>query len=203
MKINDSIIIIDDVLSKEDFQDLQNYCSEENRFQSVAKGDYIYYVAYVPDSLNSKLTAVLQEIHRKKVNISISFIRLATSKLDTDLRIHSDNGNVGGNFKPTHGAIFYITHKPDTINGTALWKHYKYGYTCPEEFNDEDIQNNIMCDKEDATKWSLSTIIGGVENRLVTYPAKYFHSKYPRVMWGNNQKNGRIVLPIFYTLTDE
>lgn len=203
MRINNSIIIVDDVLNKEDFQDLQNYCFEENRFQSVAKGDHIYHVAYVPESLNDKLKSVLEEIHGKKVNISISFLRLATSKLDTDLRIHCDNGNVGGAFKPTHGAIFYVTHKIDNINGTALWKHHQYGYTCPDDFDDQQIQEKIMCDKEDATKWSLSTIIGGVENRLVTYPAKYFHSKYPRVMWGKNQKDGRIALPIFYTLIDE
>ena len=176
------------------------YCFEEKRFTALEKGDHIYYVANAPDNIIDKINQILEKTYNVKINNSISFLRLASSLYDTDLRVHCDNGNVGTDFTPTHGAVFYITHDENNINGTAFWKHYKYGYVCPDNFTSEDIQKNIMCDKDDSLKWSLSTIVGGVPNRLLSYPSKYFHSKYPRVMNGKKTKDSRIVMVVFFKI---
>jgi len=200
MKINDSIIISDNVLAPEDFLNLKKECTENIKFEGVERGDHIYFVAETPKFLEEKILQTLQEIHQKKIDVAISFLRIANSKIDVNWRIHCDNGNVGGKFNPTHGAVFYITHDPNNLNGTAFWKHKKFGYTCPDHFNNQEIQNKIMIDKEDPIKWDLSTIVGGVENRMVTYPAKYFHSKYPRVMPGKDTQDSRIILAMFYKI---
>jgi hypothetical protein len=200
MKIHDSIIIADDILESEEFLNLKKYCTEEIKFESVEKGDHIYFVAQTPKNLEDKILQILQEIHKKQIDVAISFLRLANSKIDINLRVHCDNGNVAGKFNPTHGAVFYITHDSKNLNGTAFWKHKEFGYTCPDNFTNNDIQNKIMVDKEDSLKWDLSTIIGGVENRLVTYPAKYFHSKYPRIMGGKDLKDSRIIMALFYKI---
>ena len=52
----------------------------------------------------------------------------------------------------------------------------------------------INVDSEDLNKWRLSTVIGYEENRLVSYPSSYFHSKYPNKSW----KEGRKVFVMFY-----
>lgn len=200
MKIHESIIVADDILSSEDFLKLQKQCTQEIKFEGVERGDHVYFVAQTPEFLEEKILQTLEEIHYKKIEIAISFLRIANSKIDLNWRIHCDNGNVGGKFNPSHGAVFYITHDSNNLNGTAFWKHKKFGYTCPTDFDNEDIQKKLMPDKEDATKWDLSSIIGGVENRLVTYPAKYFHSKYPRVISGKNIQESRIIMALFYRI---
>jgi len=200
MKINDSIIISDNVLSSEDFQLLKSYCINEAKFEAVEKGDNIYIVAKPPQEIEQKILQTLQEIYHKQIDVSISFLRIANSKIDINWRIHCDNTNVAGKFNPTHGAIFYITHDKNNINGTAFWRHKKYGYVCPDNFTNEEIQNKIIVDREDSMKWDVSTIIGGVENRMVSYPAKYFHSKYPRVMQGKDINDSRIILALFYKI---
>ena len=49
-------------------------------------------------------------------------------------------------------------------------------------------------DANDETKWKLNTIIGYKDNRLLSYPCNYFHSKYPNTSW----KEGRQVYVMFY-----
>lgn len=200
MQNNKSIIILDEVLDFEEFKALKDYCFEENRFSALEKGDHIYYVANAPRGIIDKINTVIEEAYKVKIQNSFSFLRLASSLFDTDLRIHCDNGNVGSDFSPTHGAVFYITHDEKNINGTAFWKHHEYGYACPSDFTDEDAQKYIMRDKEDPLKWDLSTIIGGVPNRLLCYPSKYFHSKYPRVMNGIKIEDSRIVMVVFFKI---
>ena len=56
-------------------------------------------------------------------------------------------------------------------------------------------------DYNNIEKWELSSVIGGIENRLTAYPAEYFHSKFPKQAWGATQKDCRLVAAIFYQLT--
>jgi hypothetical protein len=55
-------------------------------------------------------------------------------------------------------------------------------------------------DYNDIDKWELSSVVGGIENRLVSYPAEYFHSKFPSKAWGATQKDCRIVFVLFYSV---
>jgi len=200
MENNKSVIFVDNVLHASLFEEFKQYCFEDKRFAALEKDDHVYYVANAPQVIINEITSCLENIYNTKVKNIICFLRLASSMFDTDLRIHCDNGNVGSNFTQTHGSVFYITHDEENINGTAFWKHHKYGYACPSDFTDKDIQTKIMCDKDDPLKWSLSTIVGGVPNRLISYPAQYFHSKYPRVMKGSSIKESRIVLVAFFQI---
>lgn len=200
MKKDKSVIFIDDVLDSAEFENLKQYCFEDRRFTALEKGDHIYYVANAPQNIIDKIYTEIESIYNTKIKNIVCFLRLASSVFDTDLRIHCDNGNVGTDFAPTHGGVFYITYGKNDINGTAFWQHNKYGYVCPNDFTDKDIQEKIMCDKEDVTKWNLNTIIGGLPNRLVCYPSQYFHSKYPRVMNGIHPKDSRIVMVVFFKI---
>ena len=61
--------------------------------------------------------------------------------------------------------------------------------------NDWRIHNDTIIkeDSNNKTKWKLSSVIGYKDNRLLSYPCEYFHSKYP-----NEYKNQRIVIVMFY-----
>ena len=49
---------------------------------------------------------------------------------------------------------------------------------------------------ENLDMWTLDSVVGYGENRAISYPASYFHSKYPNVSW----KEGRQVFVMFYKI---
>ena len=53
----------------------------------------------------------------------------------------------------------------------------------------------LVNDANDQSKWTLKSVIGHKENRLVSYPCNYFHSKYP-----NEFEESRIIFVIFYKI---
>ena len=50
-----------------------------------------------------------------------------------------------------------------------------------------------ISDANDKSKWKLNSVIGYKDNRLLSYPCEYFHSKYP-----NEYTKQRIVIVMFY-----
>ena len=50
-------------------------------------------------------------------------------------------------------------------------------------------------DANDKSKWKLKSVVGYKENRLLSYPCNYFHSKYPNKFTGS-----RRVLVMFYKI---
>ena len=51
----------------------------------------------------------------------------------------------------------------------------------------------LIEDSNDKSKWRLNSVVGFEENRLLSYPCEYFHSKYP-----NKHEEQRVVLVMFY-----
>ena len=51
-------------------------------------------------------------------------------------------------------------------------------------------------DANNLDKWKLNTVLGYKQNRLISYPANYFHSKYPNESW----EKGRQVFVMFYKI---
>ena len=82
--------------------------------------------------------------------------------------------------------------KEDKLNGTAFWEHENYGHTYIKS-NSEEFNRMLKEDANDKSKWKLNSVVGYKDNRLLSYPCEYFHSKYP-----NEYKDQRIVLVMFY-----
>ena len=76
-----------------------------------------------------------------------------------------------------------------------FWKHKKLGYKLD---NKKNFNKVLLEDSNDETKWELNTVIGHKENRLVSYPSNYFHSKYP-----NEHISKREVFVMFYKTYEE
>ena len=64
----------------------------------------------------------------------------------------------------------------------------------PAHVKEEEYDEMIRVDAEQLEKWRLVSVVGYEPNRLISYPANYFHSKYPNKSW----KEGREVFVMFY-----
>ena len=198
--IKKASFILDDVLEKKEFLEYQSYLQNVAFYQVVeADGNKKFYITNVPDGLEEKITTYLEKTWNAKVKVVLSGIRKATQYLDTDWAIHSDL-SVGSEEIPEYGAVFYISQNESELNGTALWRHKEMGYRMPRNLSKDEVMRLSDRDYNDIDKWELSSVIGGIENRLVSYPAEYFHSKFPSKAWGVTQKDCRIVFVLFYSV---
>ena len=167
----------------------------DNTFDEYVAGDKSFY-AQIPDhEFDEYVVNLIQKQERNTIKKIFSFFRVSTDVLDNDWRIHSDL-NIMGN-RPDRAAVLYISPKTLTkLNGTAFWHHELYGKELPSYVNDEEYDRVLLKDSNDLSKWNLSSVVGYEQNRLVSYPSNYFHSKYPN----QSQKSGRIVYVIFYNI---
>ena len=91
-------------------------------------------------------------------------------------------------------SVLYINDEEDvTPNGTAFYKHHKYGYELPE-VSEQEFNRMILEDAKDPSKWTKTDTISAKPNRFLLYQANYFHSKFPaHIVQGERQ-----VLVTFY-----
>jgi len=127
------------------------------------------------------------------INPIVGFFRISNDMLDTNWRIHSDLNIQGQN--PDRALVLYISpRKRKELHGTALWEHKKYGKFLPKGTTNEEFDRMIIKEAENLDMWTLNSVIGYNQNRAISYPANYFHSKYPNKSW----KEGREVFVMFY-----
>ena len=120
----------------------------------------------------------------------ICFAREAKKDQDNDWRIHNDTIIEGQ--QPDRAIVLFVKANEDKLHGTAFWEHENYGYTY-QESNSEEFNRMLIEDANDKSKWKLNSVVGYKDNRLLSYPCNYFHSKYP-----NEYKDQRIVVVMFY-----
>lgn len=191
--------IIDNVLEVGAFKKYQEYLQNTSVYRTLEVDNKKFFVTDVPFGLQENIVSVLSSVHNKEIKVLLSTIRKATKFLDKDWGIHAD-WDVGVGEVPQYGAVYYISENNEELNGTALWRHKKHGYEMPNSFSREDKLDITNKSYHDIDDWELSSVIGGKENRLVTYPAEYFHSKFPKQAWGTTQKDSRLILALFYSL---
>ena len=127
------------------------------------------------------------------INPIVGFFRISNDMLDTNWRIHSDL-NIDGQ-QPDRALVLYISPREiEKLHGTALWRHKNYGKSLPKETTNEEYDRMILKESENLDNWTLDSVVGYEQNRAISYPANYFHSKYPNKSW----KSGREVFVMFY-----
>ena len=187
------IYVADNFLSSEWYNETKKQLSE-NFFSEVIVGDKSFHVQKPTDQFEALVTEKVSALEGRKLTNILSFFRLATDTIDTDWRIHSDL-KING-MQPDRAVVLFMSPSKSSIelNGTAFWTHSEYGHRMPEDTDDSEFDKVLTQDANDTDKWRLNTVIGHMENRLISYPASYFHSKYPNKAW----KGGRIVYVMFY-----
>ena len=164
------ISVVDNFLFEDEFKSLQEYCND-NSFEIVSFPNMSFSVLAPPESMYKNLEIDGYEI-------ILSFIRNAYNGFDNELRVHADNIIQGS--KTSIATILYINEEEGvTPNGTAFWEHYIYGRSLPLDCTEEEFNNVIEVDSNNRSAWILKDYISSRPNRMLTYDANYFHSKFP------------------------
>ena len=186
------IHIIDDFIDKDLFKIATDYLKKGEFLKHNVEGKN-FYTQNSPDSFNKYVLGKLGLIEGRPVENILSFFRVSTDELDNSWRIHSDL-NIKGE-RPDRAAVLYMSpREKEELHGTAFWEHEVYGKDLPSHISDEQYNELIKVDAENLDMWRLVSVAGYEQNRLISYPANYFHSKYPNKSW----KEGREVYVIFY-----
>jgi hypothetical protein len=186
------VYFIDDFLPNyvldETIKDLSKQDYEE--FKTPGKSFYIQeashpFINHVCDSISAFEGNIVKPI--------LSFFRVSNDVLDTNWRIHSDLKIEGE--QPDRALVLYMSPREvEELHGTALWQHKTYGKSLPKNTTDKEFDELITKESENLDAWTLDSVIGYNKNRAISYPANYFHSKYPNKSW----KSGREVFVMFY-----
>lgn len=187
------IYIIDNFLSTIIIDKINEYLVD---FKEVDTGHKKFWVMDAEEPFINHITEKISNIEGEKIENIISFFRISTDKLDTDWRIHCDS--IINDKIPDRALVLFMNDSANSnLNGTAFWKHEKWGDSLPIEHLSTDVYNDLILNQaEDLSVWELNTIIGHKKNRLISYPCNYFHSKYPNKSW----KDGRKVFVMFYKI---
>jgi len=183
------IYVVDDFLDNFLLNALQEDSSPFTEFKTKEKS---FWVKYPSPQFIQYVTEKLSKIENRPIRNILAFFREAKEGQDNNWRIHNDtiiNGE-----KPDRAIVLYIQSKDsDDLNGTAFWEHSEHGIRY--ELEDDKFDRVLREDSENLEKWTLKSVIGYRENRLLSYPSNYFHSKYP-----NEFKDPRIVFVMFYKI---
>ena len=186
------IYTVDNFIEKDLFNSLVVYLNERD-FITQTVGEKNFYVQESFTSFDDYVLRNLAALEGRPLENILSFFRVSTDTLDNTWRIHSDL-NINGQ-RPDRAIVLYISPRHlEELHGTAFWEHKIYGKQLPTDVTDETYNKMIRVDSEDIDKWRLVSVSGYEQNRLISYPANYFHSKYPNKSW----PEGRQIYVMFY-----
>lgn len=158
-------------------------------------------LGYNVEGMDTLLCAL---INANSVKIDMEYFRLGLEAGDLTDYIHADSG-----ISPW-AAVWYLSDAPKGVQaGTAFWRHKETGLTevptveyVAEKFPSVDYFNQMMRDHaNDESKWEMTGLIGQKFNRIVIYPTKCFHSRFPQKAWGKDVNDGRLIWTGFFSTT--
>lgn len=186
------IYTIDNFIDKDLFKIATNYL-KKGKWVTHKAGDKNFYVQESPKSFNEYVLSKLSHFEGKELYSILSFFRMSNDNLDADWRIHAD-AKINGE-QPDRAAVIYMSPRElEELHGTAFYEHDIYGKELPMDISDKEFDLLLQEDSEILEKWRLTSVVGYEQNRIISYPSNYFHSKYPNKSW----KEGREVYVIFY-----
>ncbi len=181
---------------KDDFLDinlLNLLNANKDEFQEIKTPGKSFWVKEVPKLMLQVIQDEIEELENTAIEPILGFLRQAKEGQDNDWRIHNDSIIEGQ--QPDRACVLYVSDtKQDGLHGTAFWDHKKYGSKF-ENININEQNRLLNEDANDLDLWDLKSIIGHKQNRLISYPCNYFHSKYP-----NEFIDNRIVFVMFYKI---
>ena len=170
---------------------IEYFENDKSNFEEVKTPGKSFWVKHLPKAFIDAVCDKISILEGCKIENILMFVRQANKDQDVNWRIHNDS--IIENQKPDRAVVLFLSKEnEDGLNGTAFWSHKYYGDTYDGE-GTEEFNRLLIEDANDLSKWNLKTVIGHKQNRLISYPCEYFHSKYP-----NEFKNNREVIVMFY-----
>jgi hypothetical protein len=138
--------------------------------------------AYVTDDIKARLGSI---------NIKALFMRLSLKGVKAPHQAHTDS--TMGNYS----LMLYMNREKDSTGGTSLVRHIETGIE--SDIGLTEARRRIwLRDTNRAEKWSVTKLAWMQPNRAFIFPAHMMHRAEPVGGFGNNSKNGRLVLTAFF-----
>ena len=188
------IYFVDDFLEHDLFEGITNNLNNDEYREYKTPGKS-FWVQESSEEFNNYVLQKLEKIEGNKLENILGFFRISNDVVDTNWRIHSDL-NIQGE-QPDRALVLYMSPREiNELHGTALWRHKVYGKSLPKKTTNEEFDRMIVKEAENLDMWTIDSVVGYEQNRAISYPAHYFHSKYPNKSW----KEGRQVFVMFYKI---
>ena len=188
------IYLIDNFLDDKLFKSTADHLNNNNYNEYKTPGKSFWVQEAEPEFISNVLE-ILSKKEGRELESVLGFFRVSTDVIDSEWRIHSDG--IINNEQPDRAVVLYMSPKEiQELHGTAFWDHKQYGNKQPKNISSEEYDNFLIKESGNLNNWKLNTVLGYEQNRLISYPANYFHSKYPNKSW----KKGRQVFVMFYKI---
>jgi len=175
MSISKGIYIIDDFLS--DFL-LNSFLKDDSEFIEQPMKGKSFWVRVPSEQFVKYVIEKIEKIENQKIVNLLSFFREAKKNQDDDWRIHNDSIILGQ--QPDRAIVLFMESKESAeLNGTAFWEHKIHGDVY-NGYGNDDFDKILKEESEKLESWNLKSVVGYKQNRLLSYPCRYFHSKYPK-----------------------
>jgi hypothetical protein len=176
-------LVIEDVFPKEEFEALKQYLRACKYKPLDKKNDFLYY-SELPKQAIDKLINKVNEVTQMNLKEIVTFARLNTSVIDARVRIHADNIVFGK--QPKFAFVYYL--ETNSESGTALLSSPTYG---KERL---DMKMSVFTEIGD---WEVTKFNPELENSLFLYRSVLYHSRWPPISRGIDEKDGRIIIVSF------
>jgi hypothetical protein len=152
--------------------------------------------------LFDELQAKVSELRGRESSISMAFLRLSLANEETPVWIHPDA------CVDQYAGVLYLSRPDFCFGGTAFWQHRGLGWKeLPSDSErsekgivlDQALADQLNRDGNDPNMWMMTGLLPAAYNRFITYPSKWFHSRWPQEAYGSNFDNGRLILACFYS----
>ena len=161
-------------------------------------GGTYYGCRQVPEPLRQEIEAGLSKLFAPHfVKVKLAIYRLATAGQPTPVAIHADSSLAEDAF------VLYLSNPSLKQNGgTALWKHRELGLESRYQLMSIDESTARFLNEEGARpeRWQMIGLLPERFNRLVSYRADWFHSRWPLEAYGRSFFDGRLVVAGFYDI---
>lgn len=136
---------------------------------------------------------VLPFLQLENHKLLFTFIRKSDKHIDNTVNIHTDN-YINGEVCDTSRVLYLNDPKNVTMNGTAFWRHKEIGERLSKNTSLKNFENLVIPESNNQENFIGMKLITNVPNRLLTYDANLYHSKFPAKL----EQGTRIVLVAFY-----
>lgn len=169
----------------------------QRTISSFSNENFVYVKNRLETILNRKI------IHFAKRNSNTAFtLGLETKKYKN--WVHHDFANYTE--KTTElmdgeawASVCYLTPNAPVTHGTGLFRDKeKQSIQCRDDLRISMESFHGTWEQKENSSWELHTYVGNVYNRLVMYPATYWHAPF-NAGWGHDKETGRLVQVCFFS----
>ena len=187
----DSEIIIDNFIN--DFDSFRSHCDDVSYNGIVNPKDGVFYAGVsldIPKSVGDEVVSKIIASMGRDIKVNAMFLRLRTEGVQEPHQAHTDA------IMGRYSLMLYLNKLEDCEGGTSLVLHKRTGLDCnPINKKQLDVWAE---DKNKPRKWQIYKMASMVPNRGFLFDANLMHRAEPIGGFGDSEKNGRLVLTVFY-----